>query len=115
MRTTCYEVSLWAGLQARDNAAVAYSLRHYCAAGALPESSASARLRYALGRGLTSLAAARWRHLPCRRSPLPREGSACCVWQSAQCVIVVGGWTDRGLSSQGACSRYGYRVDARSC
>ena len=100
MRTTCYEVSLWVGLQARDNAAVAYSLRHHCAAGALAESSASARLRYALGRGLTSLAAARWHHLNCRRSPLPREGSACCVWQSTKSVMVVGGWTDRGLSSQ---------------
>ena len=108
MRTTCYEVSLWVGLQARDHAAVAFSLRHRCAAGTLVESSASARLRYALGRGLTSLAAGRWRPLPCRRSPLPREGSACAVWQNASSVVVVGGWTDRGLSSQGAFPRYGY-------
>ena len=100
MRTACFEPSLWGALHARDHAAVVPALRRHCAAGESAASAASARHRYALGRGLTSLAAGRWRHLPCRRAPLPREGSACCVWQSAGSVVVVGGWTDRGLASQ---------------
>jgi hypothetical protein len=100
MRDTCFDKTLWVELQARDHAAVAYPLRHHSAPGRDSSDPASARLRYSLCRGLASLAAGRWRRLQCRRPPLPREGSAGCVWQPAHGLVCLGGWTDRGLSSQ---------------